>query len=60
MCYHARLQERGDYEKNVVEQFNLPLACEGVDRFLDEIRWLVLFNFVTNVTKVYLFLLTGV
>ena len=38
VCYHARLQDRREYEENVVEQFKQPLTC---DQFHDEIRWYV-------------------
>ena len=43
VCYHARLQDRDDYEEGVAGQFANPLSLPGRDeRFRDEIRWLVL------------------
>ncbi len=41
MCYHARLQEKAEYEEGVVAQFMAPLDCDSVDTFHDEIKWLV-------------------
>ena len=40
ICYHARLQDRDDFENGVVQQFSPPLALTGgVQQFKDEIRW---------------------
>ena len=40
VCYHARLQDRRDYEEGLTEQFVAPLTLpNGVDHFRDEIRW---------------------
>ena len=40
VCYHARLQERGDYEDDVVHQFTSPLNVPGgVEQFRNEIKW---------------------
>lgn len=39
VCYHARLQERGEYEKGVVKQFTAPLVVTGREQFSNEIRW---------------------
>ena len=42
MCYHARLQDRRDFEEEIAGLFIEPLALpRGVDDFRDEIRWLV-------------------
>ena len=41
VCYHARLQERAEYEEGVVAQFMAPLDCDSVDIFHEEIKWLV-------------------
>lgn len=38
VCYHARLQERRDYETGVSRELNIP---GGVNRFRKEIQWLV-------------------
>ena len=41
VCYHARLQDRTDYEEKVSKQFVNPLSLPGGgDRFRNEIRWL--------------------
>ena len=40
VCYHARLQDRRDYEEGLTEHFVAPLTLpNGVDHFKDEIRW---------------------
>eukprot|EP00731_Ephydatia_muelleri_P024235 Em0016g506a len=40
VCYHARLQDRTDYENGVSKQFIPPLALPGgVVQFKDEIKW---------------------
>ena len=40
ICYHARLQDRNDFECGVVQQFSPPLALTGgVQQYKDEIRW---------------------
>ena len=40
VCYHARLQDRGEYVDGVVEQFKSPLVVPGgVEQFCNEIRW---------------------
>ena len=36
VCYHARLQERGDFEKFIVTQFLSPFSTSH-EEFLDEI-----------------------
>ena len=37
ICYHARLQERGDFEKFIVTQFLPPFSISHRKEFLDEI-----------------------
>ena len=40
VCYHARLQDRSDYEERVVEHFIGPIDLPGgSQQFRDEIRW---------------------
>ena len=39
VCYHARLQERDEYENGVVRQFIAPLTITGREQFCNEIRW---------------------
>ena len=40
ICYHARLQDRGDYENSISKQFVQPLALpEGAEQFRNEIKW---------------------
>ena len=40
VCYHARLQDRKDYEEGVVEHFIGPINLPGgSQQFTDEIRW---------------------
>jgi len=40
VCYHARLQEREDYEEGVAAQFVSPLRLPGgAAQFQNEIRW---------------------
>ena len=40
VCYHARLQDRRDFEEGISGQFVSPLALpNGVEHFRDEIRW---------------------
>ena len=39
VCYHARLQDREEYEEGVTEQFGCSLLPDGVDQFRNEIRW---------------------
>ena len=42
VCYHARLQDREEYEEAVVSQFRPPLALtQGREQFCDEMRWYV-------------------
>ena len=36
VCYHARLQDREEYEEGVAKQFTPPMLP---DQFRDEIRW---------------------
>ena len=47
VCYHARLQEREEFEDEVTKSFtgliNLP---GGVQQFRDEIRWYVVVFFL--------------
>ncbi len=38
VCYHTRLQERGEYEDGVSSKLGIP---GGAERFRTEIRWLV-------------------
>ena len=41
VCYHARLQDREDYEEGVAYQFTPPLNLPGgAQQFRNEIRWL--------------------
>ena len=43
VCYHARLQVRDDYEREVVKQFRTPLNLPGgVKQFRWEIKWYTL------------------
>ena len=37
ICYHARLQERGDFERFIVTQFSPPFLVSHRKEFLDEI-----------------------
>ena len=39
VCYHARLQDRDEYENGVVQQFTAPLAIAGREQFCNEIKW---------------------
>ena len=40
VCYHARLQDREDYEEGVVKHFIGPINLPGgSEQFKDEIRW---------------------
>ena len=40
VCYHARLQEREDYEKDVTAQFIAPLSLPGgAAQFRNEVHW---------------------
>ena len=39
VCYHARLQERDEYENGVVQQFTAPLTITGKEQFCNEIKW---------------------
>ena len=42
VCYHARLQDREEYEEAVVYQFRAPLALpQGKEQFCNEMRWYV-------------------
>ena len=43
VCYHARLQDREDYEEGVTAQFVAPLGLPGgAAQFRDEIQWYTL------------------
>lgn len=43
VCYHARLQDREDFEQRVAAQFSSPLALPGgAQQFRDEIKLLVI------------------
>ena len=47
VCYHARLQDREDYEEGVTAQFVAPLGLPGgAAQFRDEIQW-----YTHNVTQ---------
>ena len=37
ICYHARLQERGNFERYIVTQFLPPFSISHREQFLDEI-----------------------
>ena len=51
VCYHARLQDREDYEEGVTAQFVAPLGLPGgAAQFRDEIRWCV-FNVTNHLTS---------
>ena len=40
LCYHARLEQREEYEDEVVQKFDGVLKLEGgAQQFRDEIRW---------------------
>ena len=40
VCYHARLQDRSDYETGVAAEFKSPLILPGrAKQFRNEIRW---------------------
>ena len=40
VCYHARLEKRGEYEEGVVKCFTGPIKLSnGAQQFRDEIRW---------------------
>ena len=40
VCYHARLQERADYEELVSASFTSPLNLSGgAQQFRNEIKW---------------------
>lgn len=40
VCYHARLDNREEYEEGVAEYFTGPIELVyGSDQFRDEIRW---------------------
>ena len=42
VCYHARLQNRADYEEGVATHFRCPIQLQGgAQQFRDEIRWYV-------------------
>lgn len=41
VCYHARLQEREEFEQLITAQFLPPLVCNTEDQFRNELRWLV-------------------
>lgn len=41
VCYHARLQDRKEYEIGVCSTFSFPLSLHGgVEQFRSEIKWL--------------------
>ena len=40
VCYHARLQDRAEYEQGVAAQFTGPIALsKGAAQFCEEIKW---------------------
>ncbi len=40
VCYHARLQDRQEYETGVIKKFKGPIELtDGLSQFRDEIRW---------------------
>ena len=39
VCYHARLQDRDEYENGVVQRFTAPLTITGKEQFCNEIKW---------------------
>lgn len=40
ICYHARLQDREDYEKGVTAEFMVPLRLPGgAAQFRNEVHW---------------------
>ena len=51
VCYHARLQDREEYEEGVTAQFVAPLGLPGgAVQFRDEIQWYV-FNVNNHLTS---------
>ncbi len=42
VCYHARLQDRREYEYGVINSFTGPISLpNGAEQFRDEIRWYI-------------------
>ena len=44
VCYHARLNNRKEFEEQIAREFTAPLTLSGgADQFRNEIRWYVRF-----------------
>ena len=39
ICYHAKLQDRTDFEDCIVQEFITPLKLAEKKQFCNEIRW---------------------
>lgn len=39
VCYHAKLQDRTDFEDGIVQNFITPLKLTDKKQFCNEIRW---------------------
>ena len=50
ICYHARLQDRAEFENGVVQQFKPPLALPGgVQQFRNEIKWCIVYSHLWHI-----------
>lgn len=49
VCYHARLQDRSEYEEGVAKHFKGPIQLtRGSQQFRDEIRWCGAYEYMQN------------
>ncbi len=54
VCYHARLQDRKEYEDGVINSFTDPISLpNGAEQFRDEIRWYIIFKYDDNTVSEY-------
>lgn len=43
VCYHARLNDREEFERQISQEFMSPLALSGEEQFRNEIIWYIQF-----------------
>ena len=54
VCYHARLNDREEFEEEIAHEFTAPLTLSGgADQFRNEIRWYVRFSGFSVLVNAY-------
>ena len=54
VCYHARLNDRKEFEEQIAQEFTAPLTLSGgADQFRNEIRWYVRLSVLSVCVSAY-------